>query len=122
ALLLEEVGRAVAYVPVLSTIVLGALPIAEFGTAEQRKAWLPPVIAGDLILTAALVEPGTEPGRPTTTATRDGDGWRLDGVKVNVPDGLLAGRVLVPAGTGEGTVGLFLVDPTAAGVARQRQD
>src|SRR5439155_19498582 len=111
ALILEEVGRTVAYVPVLSTLVLGGLPIAEFASAEQRKALLPPVVAGDLVLTAALVEPGTEPGRPTTTATRDGDGWRLDGVKVCVPDGLLAGRILVPAATGEDTVGGFLVDP-----------
>src|SRR5438309_1266774 len=45
-----------------------------------------------------------------------------DRLKVNVPDGLLAGRVLVPAATGEGTVGVFLVDPNGAGVTRQRQD
>ena len=122
ALILEEVGRSVAYVPVLPTIVLGALPIAEFGTAEQQEQLLPPVVAGDSVLTAALVEVGAEPGRPTTTATRDGDGWRLDGVKTNVPAGLLADRILVSASTGEDTVGVFLVDPTASGVTRERQD
>ena len=55
-LLFEEIGRAVAPVPALPTLVLGALPIAQFGTAEQRQRLLPGVIAGEVILTAALVE------------------------------------------------------------------
>jgi alkylation response protein AidB-like acyl-CoA dehydrogenase len=122
ALILEQVGRTVARVPVLPALVLGALPIAEFGTAEQRKDLLPGVISGDLILTAALVEVGTEPAKPTTTARREGDGWRLDGVKICVPAGLSAGRILVPAATGEGTVGVFIVDPKATGVKLERQD
>jgi alkylation response protein AidB-like acyl-CoA dehydrogenase len=112
-LLLEQAGRTVAPVPILPTLVLGALPIAEHGTAEQRRRYLPAVVAGDLVLTAALVEVGTEPTRPVTTARRHGAGWRLDGVKVCVPAAHVAGRVLVPAATGEDTVGLFLVDPTA---------
>jgi 3-oxocholest-4-en-26-oyl-CoA dehydrogenase beta subunit len=121
-LVLEQVGRTVAPVPVLPTVVLGAMPVAAFGTAEQRQALLPPVVAGDLVLTAALVELGAEPHQPTTTATANGDGWRLDGVKICVPAGLDAGRVLVPAATGDGRVGVFLVDPSAAGVTVERQD
>ena len=121
-LVLEQVGHAVAPVPVLPTIVLGALPIARFGTDAQRKDLLPPVVAGELILTAALVEIGTDPRQPTTTATADGDGWRLDGVKVCVPAGLDAGRILVPATTGQGGVGVFLLDPTTSGVTVERQD
>jgi hypothetical protein len=115
-LLLEQVGRTVAPVPVLPTLVMGALPIAEHGTPEQRQRYLPPVVAGDLVLTAALAEVGTEPTRPMTTARRDGAVWRLDGVKVCVPAAHVAGRVLTPARTGEGTVGLFLVDPAGDGV------
>src|SRR5216110_768447 len=57
-LLLEQVGRAVAPVPVFPTLVLGALAIAEFGTAEQRRRWLPGVATGEVVLTAALLEPG----------------------------------------------------------------
>ena len=121
-LLLEQVGRTTAPLPVLATVVMGALPVAEFGSAEQRSELLPAVVAGDLVLTAALVEFGTEPARPMTTAQRDGDGWRLDGVKICVPAGMLAGRVLVPARTGEDSVGVFLVDPEASGVTRERQD
>jgi hypothetical protein len=111
----------VAPVPVLPTLVLGALPIAEHGTPEQQRRYLHPVVAGDLVLTAALVEVGTEPTRPVTSARRDGAVWRLDGVKVCVPAAHVAGRVLVPAATGEDSVGLFLLDPTADGVQADDQ-
>ena len=46
--LLEEIGRTVAPLPVLATIVMGALPVAELGTRAQRERLLPPVIAGYL--------------------------------------------------------------------------
>ena len=116
-LLLEQVGRTVAPVPVLPTVVLGALPIAEFGSAEQRRRWLPGVATGEVFLSAALLEVGeADPARPTTSARRDGAAWRLDGVKLCVPAAHLAARVLVPAGTG-----VFLVDPRSAGVTLERQ-
>jgi alkylation response protein AidB-like acyl-CoA dehydrogenase len=121
-LLLEAVGRTVARVPVLPTLVMGALPLAELGTEAQRSRWLPPVVAGDAVLSAALVEVGADPQRPTTTARRDGEGWRLDGVKVCVPAGLSADAVLVPAATAEDAVGVFVVEPSTEGVSRARQD
>lgn len=119
ALVLEQIGRTTAPVPYLPAVVLGAMPIAEFGTDAQREALLPGVVAGDSILTAGLVEFGTAPGRPTTTARRDGDGWRLDGSKLCVPMGGQADRILVPAATGENAVGVFIVDPTADGVSQE---
>lgn len=113
ALLLEQVGKAVAPVPLYSTLVLGALPIATFGTDAQRAEFLPKVISGDLVLTAALSEGGVglPPAVPTTTATKTAEGWTLSGVKHLVPAAHLAGRMLVPARTGEGTSTVFLVDP-----------
>ncbi|HYV60210.1 MAG TPA: acyl-CoA dehydrogenase family protein [Acidimicrobiia bacterium] len=118
-LLLEEQGRRVAPVPVWSTLVLGALPLAEFGSPEQQQRWLPGVASGEVVLTAALPEPGVgDPLRPQTTATGDGDGWRVDGVKPSVPAGHVADRVLVPAATGDGELGVFLVDPAGTGVER----
>ncbi len=123
SLLLEQVGRTVAPVPALPTIVLGALPIAEFGTDAQRQAHLPGVVAGDTVLTAALVELGTDPAHPTTTAQRDGDGWELNGEKTCVPAGLIADRVLVPARAGDnGSIVVAIVDVSATGVTRERQD
>src|SRR5262245_2827004 len=120
--LLEEVGRTVAPVPVLPTVVLGALPIAHFGSDEQRQRWLAGVAAGDTVLTAALVELGTDPLHPTTSATPDGPGFRLDGVKVCVPAGVSADLVLVPASSTDGSIGIFVVDPQANGVTVERQD
>lgn len=121
-LLLEQVGAAVAPVPVWPALVLGALPIAEFGSAAQRDRWLARVASGDAILSAALVElPGEEPAAPSTTAARDGAGWRLDGIKDCVPAAHLAEAILVPARTGDGQVGMFLVDPSAKGVTLERQ-
>jgi alkylation response protein AidB-like acyl-CoA dehydrogenase len=120
---LEQVGRTVAPVPLLPTVVLGALPIAEFGTQEQRSKYLPPVVAGDSVLTAALVEVGTDPLHPLTTATRDGDGWVLNGVKTCVPAGLVADAMLVPASvSSDGSIVVALVDAAASGVLLERQD
>ncbi len=119
-LLLEQQGRVVAPVPCWATLVLGALPIAEFGTAAQRQAWLPGVIAGTTVLTAALAEPGVnDPLRPSVHARRDGPTWRLDGRKVAVPAAHVAAQVLVPAATDDG-VAVFLVDPHGPGAHLER--
>jgi len=120
ALVLEQQGRVVAPVPYWATICCGARPLAEFGTAAQQEAWLPGVVAGEVLLTAALAEPGVnDPLAPQTTATADGTGWRIDGFKPSVPAGHVADRVLVPARTADG-VGVFLVDPAGPGVTRER--
>src|SRR5206468_669504 len=122
-LLLEQVGRAVAPVPVFPTLVLGALAIAEFGTAEQRRRWLPGVATGEVVLTAAIVEPGADdPGMPAAAAARDAASWRVDGVKTCVPAAQLAARVLVPARLADGSVGIFLVDPRGGRLHRRRGD
>jgi alkylation response protein AidB-like acyl-CoA dehydrogenase len=110
ALIVEQVGRTTAPIPFIETAVLGALPVARFGTAEQKRELLPRVAAGALVLSAALVE--DEP----TTAVADGDGGRLSGTKLFVPAGQIADRVLVPAATGDDAAGVFLVDPRADGV------
>jgi len=114
--LCEEVGRAVAPAPVLAALVLGGLPVARFGDAAQRAAWLAPLASGEALLGAALDDAGSEDvERPATRARRDGDGWRLDGAKRFVPLGPRAARVLVPAAIDGGTA-VFLLDPAAPGV------
>jgi alkylation response protein AidB-like acyl-CoA dehydrogenase len=121
-LLMEEVGRAVAPIPYFAVIAQAALPLAEFGSAEQKRAWLPGVVAGETLLTAALQEPDVDDlERPSTRAERDGAGWRLTGTKICVPAAHLAARVLVPAATGQGRIGWFWIDPTASGVRIEQQ-
>lgn len=123
-LLCEAVGRTVAPVPLLPTLVLGALPVATFGTAAQQSALLPGVIAGDTVLTAALAEglDAAVPKRPATSASPSEDGgWVLEGEKSFVPAAHLAARMLVPASCADGSVRVFLVDPQAPGVALDRQ-
>jgi alkylation response protein AidB-like acyl-CoA dehydrogenase len=46
--LLEEVGRTVAAVPAIPTLILGALPITRFGSDEQKRRLLPGVVNGDM--------------------------------------------------------------------------
>ena len=121
-LVLEEIGRAVAPVPYFATVVLGALPLAQFGSAEQKKSLLPGVISGETLLTAALEEPDSDDlERPSTRAERDGAGWRLSGTKLTVPIAQHAARVLVPASTGQGRIGWFWIDPSAPGVRLEVQ-
>ena len=113
----EEAGRRVAPTPLWPTVFLGALPIAEFGSEELQQAWLPGVVAGEVILTGAFEEFGAnDPLRPGVTAERVDGGWALAGAKPAVPNPHLADRILVSAVTGEGTLGVFLVDPAADGV------
>ena len=51
ALILEQQGRTVAPVPLLSTLVMGALPIVEYGTDEQQSRLLPAISSGECIVT-----------------------------------------------------------------------
>ncbi len=117
--IIEQVGRTAAPVPLLETSVLGALPLAEFGSPEQQEAWLPRIARGDAIVTAALVEPHREAAQPGTRATRDGAGHRLSGQKLCVPAGPIADAILVPAAVEGGGVGVFLVEARAGGVVQE---
>ena len=120
-LVLEEQGRTLAAVPLLATLVLGALPLQRFGNAAQQ-ALLPQVAAGDVVLTAALEEEGaTDPLEPTTFARRIAGGWRLSGVKTFVPYALQAQFLLVSARTETQGASLFLLPQTAPGLTVEPQ-
>ena len=118
-LVLREIGRTCAPVPYLACVVGAAMPIGAFGSPDQQARWLPGVVDGSTILTAALSEAGSysSPTAPTTTATPDGaGGYRISGEKWHVAALDRAARVLVPASTPDGGVVLALVDPAADGV------
>jgi alkylation response protein AidB-like acyl-CoA dehydrogenase len=120
-LLLEELGRVTARAPAIATLAMGAPAVAAFGAPALRDALLPGVVAGDVVLTAALVEPGGEdPSAPATAARRVGDEWRIEGSKICVPAADVAARVLIPARTDDGVV-VAAIDPTGGGVSLVRE-
>ena len=95
---------------------LSSAPIALFGRDDQKRSILPGIAAGTIVGAFALSEPdaGSDVGAIATTAVRDGDAWRLDGVKTWISNAGLADCYVVFARTGEapGTRGLsaFIVD------------
>ncbi len=121
-LVLEQIGRTVAPLPYLATVVGGAMPIDAFGSRVQRERILPRVCDGSMVLAPTLIEAGNELAAmaPTTTARRDGNGWRLDGEKRLVAAAHVADLLLVPARTAVDGYAVFLVDPRAAGVTHER--
>ncbi len=123
-MVLEEMGRTLAASPLHSTLVAaGALVLG--GTGAQRQAWLPRIAAGEIVAALAVDEGAHHaPDRVAMTATRDGDGFVLNGAKRFVPDagsaGLIiaAARVSGAAGDTEG-LALFLVPHGVAGLTVQ---
>jgi len=108
---------------------LGSVPVSLFGSAEQKQSILPGVAAGSLIAAFALSEAdaGSDVGAIATRATRDGDAWRLDGVKTWISNAGLADYYIVFArsGDGSGSKGLsaFIVDADTPGLdASERID
>ncbi len=115
---LQEIGRAVAPVPAFATLVLGALPLGEFGDDAQRSI-LGDVAAGRAILTAAMHEPDSSDSLvPTTSVDANG---AFSGVKVLVPSGLQADRILVPARCANGEIALGWFAPNGHGVTVSSQ-
>jgi len=119
--IVEAAGRSAAYVPAVETLAAAAPAIARFGSEAQRQRWLPGVVAGDTVITTALVELGGVPSSPSVLAERSGDGWTLSGTKACVPSGMVADAVLVTARVEPDAVAVFLVETSAAGVTRERQ-
>jgi alkylation response protein AidB-like acyl-CoA dehydrogenase len=100
---------------------LGSGPISLFGSAEQRRAWLPRVAAGSAIPAFALseAEAGSDVAAMRTTARRDGDAYVLDGEKTWISNAGIADFYVVfcrlPEG-GERSFGAFVVDAGQPGL------
>ena len=120
-LMLEEQGRRVAPVPLLSSLVLGGLPLAAFGTEAQKRQWLPALVSGQARLSAAIAEANMNPAlRVPVEARREGDGYRLTGTRQMVPDAAVSSAIIVPAvveNDGKHEKTTFLVDTSLPGVA-----
>lgn len=82
---------------------LGAGPISLFGTDAQKTEWLTKTRSGEAIAAFALTEAasGSDVANITTIATRDGDGYVIDGEKCWISNGGIADLYVVFARTGE---------------------
>ncbi|GAB4176389.1 MAG: acyl-CoA dehydrogenase family protein [Rhodocyclaceae bacterium] len=102
---------------------LGSGAISLFGSAQQRRQWLPRVAAGEAIAAFALSEPqaGSDVAAAACTATPVDGGYRIDGVKTWISNAGIADFHVVFARTGEapGAKGLsaFIVEAGAPGLA-----
>jgi len=122
--LLEEMGRACLPGPFLSTVVLGGLPILEWGTEDQKQNIIPKICNGGAILTTAITEASARYDAISiqTTATPDGDDYLISGTKLFVPDANIADWIICVARTAQSAnsqegITLFLVDAKTPGIS-----
>ncbi|MBO8186605.1 acyl-CoA dehydrogenase family protein [Streptomyces spirodelae] len=132
SIVLEELGAAGC--PLLMLVVSPAIcgtVIARFGTAEQKKKWLPGMANGSLKMAFGITEPdaGSNAHRITTTARRDAatGEWVLTGRKVFISGVDIAEATLVVGRTEDARTGklkpcLFIVPRDAPGFSRNRID
>jgi alkylation response protein AidB-like acyl-CoA dehydrogenase len=99
SLAVEELARASAAVDnfLRVSLSLGAAAIADYGTEEQKREFLPPQASGEKLICFALTEAdaGSDPAGLATTAVRHKDGYVLNGNKQFISLGATAGTVLV---------------------------
>ncbi|OOW61633.1 acyl-CoA dehydrogenase [Xanthomonas campestris pv. leeana] len=103
-----------SFVSVQSSLCM--YPIHAYGSDEQRQRWLPEMAAGRVIGCFGLSEAqgGSDPAAMTTRAVREGEGWRLNGAKMWITNGSIAGLAIIWAQTDDGVRG-FLVETDSAG-------
>ncbi|MGV7204913.1 acyl-CoA dehydrogenase family protein [Xanthomonas citri] len=103
-----------SFVSVQSSLCM--YPIRAYGSDEQRQRWLPEMAAGRVIGCFGLSEAqgGSDPAAMTTRAVREGEGWRLNGAKMWITNGSIAGLAIIWAQTDDGVRG-FLVETDSAG-------
>jgi len=104
-LIMQELERGDSGIRSFASVQGGLVmyPIFAFGSEEQRKRWLPRLASGELIGCFGLTEPdyGSNPGGMITTARETADGWVLNGAKMWITNGSMAGVAIIWAKTGD---------------------
>jgi alkylation response protein AidB-like acyl-CoA dehydrogenase len=118
-IVMEEMGAVLLPSPYFGTAVLATTALLAAEDSAAARDYLPEIAAGRSIATFAVVEDNGDwnPSTCSSLASRDGSGWRVDGAKMFVLDGVCADLVLLTALTPAG-VSLFAVDGQAAGLSR----
>ncbi|GAA0910280.1 acyl-CoA dehydrogenase family protein [Streptomyces thermoalcalitolerans] len=93
---------------------LAMYAIHRFGSEEQKQEWLPRMAAGEVIGCFGLTEPdhGSDPASMRTRAKRDGTDWVLNGRKMWITNGSVAGVAIVWAQTEDGIRGFVVPTDT----------
>ncbi|TAJ23861.1 MAG: acyl-CoA dehydrogenase [Planctomycetota bacterium] len=103
ALVLEEINRACASTGVTLSVhnSLVAAPLRKFGSEELKRAWLPKLASGAVLGAYCLSEAnsGSDAAALRAQARKDGDQWVLNGTKLWVTNGGIAGMFIVYART-----------------------
>jgi len=118
-LMLEELARADMSTALILSVhnSLVVKPLLDHGTDDQKQRYVEALAFGDMLGAFALTEPeaGTDAAALSTKATRDGDDYILDGTKIWVTNGALAGLILVFA-RAEGGITAFLAEAKTPGL------
>jgi short/branched chain acyl-CoA dehydrogenase len=107
AIAIEELARVDSSlaVTVSAGVTLAAGPVSMFGTEDQKRRWLPPLCAGEMLGAFALTEPeaGSDAGATRTRAVLNGDRWVINGRKVFITNSgtPITGFILATVATGE---------------------
>jgi alkylation response protein AidB-like acyl-CoA dehydrogenase len=121
-LVMQALGEGLVLEPYLASAVVATNAITALGNAEQRASMLPALASGEKIAVLAHDEPSTrfDWKAVNTTATADGDGYVLGGLKNVVTHGASADILLVTARIGpseeKGSMRVFAVPRNAAGL------
>ena len=113
AAILTALGRQLAPVPYLESVVQAAGALAKFGSIALQSDWATPAVNGEKVLTVAL---DGEMGQGPVQAQVNGLDYRLTGTRALVPWGPVADAFLVPAETESG-VKVFLIGAGDPGVS-----
>lgn len=109
ALFVEEIAAESGSLAVILDVhtSVGSEPILFAGTEEQKEKYLPDMAAGRKLGAFALSEPdsGSDAASLKTTATRDGEGWRLNGAKTFITNMGVADVYIILARTNQGESG-----------------
>ncbi len=131
ALVVEEISRVCGShgLTLAAHNSLGCWPIAELGTEEQKKKFLPPAAGGESLLSFGLTEAGagSDAGGTRSTAVRDGDYWVLNGSKMWITNSHYAGALIITARTdleAEGSRGIsaFIVPTDTPGFTVEKKE
>lgn len=120
ALLFEELGRTVAPVPAVA-VLTSAYVLQKYASDDICQRYLPAVAKGEMMLSAALLEPANDNAvKPRAQAHYSDHNWTLSGVKSAVPHASSCEVIIIPANTDNG-LAVFLLKPSADGVVLEKQ-